>query len=72
MGSPTLQGASEDDFGEAIMACDMPRPCKLLSLDSYQKRFMWTHKEVDRAPHLVSDLALQIGDAEKFPRALGY
>ena len=28
------------------MACDMPEPCQLLSLDSCLKRFLWTHEEV--------------------------
>ena len=35
------------------MACDMPEPCKFPCLDSCQKRFLWTHKEVDLAPHPV-------------------
>ena len=34
-------------IGEAGMACDMPAPCKFPSLDSCQKRFLWTHKEAD-------------------------
>ena len=33
---------------------------------------MWTHKEVDLAPHPVVGLVLQVGDAEKFPQALGF
>ena len=33
--------------------CDMPEPCEFPSLDSCQKRFLWTHKEVDHAPHPV-------------------
>ena len=45
--SPTLQGAPRDGFGEAVMACDMPEPCKLPNLESYRKRFPWTHKQVD-------------------------
>ena len=31
--SPTLQGALKDDFREAVVACDMPKPCKVPSLD---------------------------------------
>ena len=31
---------------------------------------MWTHKEVDLAPHPVFGLVLPLGDAEKFPHAL--
>ena len=35
--SPTIQGALNADCGEAVVACDMPEPCKLPSLDSCQK-----------------------------------
>ena len=49
----------------------MPEQCKFPSLDSCQKRFLWTHKEVDLAPHSVVGLAFQVKDAEKFPQALG-
>ena len=52
------------------MACDMPKPCKFPSLDSCQ--ILWTHKEVDLAPHLVVGLVLQVGDRKKFPQALGF
>ena len=60
--SPTLQG-----FGEAVVACDMLEPFKFPSLDSCQKRLLWTHKGVDSFAPL-----LQVGDAEKFPPALGF
>ena len=53
------------------MACDMPDPHEFPSLDSCQKRFLWAHKEVDPASHPVAGLVLQVGDAEKFPQALG-
>ena len=56
--SPTLKDALQDSLGEAVMVCDMAKPCKFLSLDSCQKRFQWTHKEVDLAPHPVADLVL--------------
>ena len=56
--SPTPQDALKDGFGEAFMACDMPEPCKFLSLDSCQKRFLWTHTEVDLGPHPVAGLVL--------------
>ena len=49
----------------------MPEPCEFPSLDSCQKRFLWTHKEVFLALHPVVDLLLQVGDVEKFPHALG-
>ena len=52
--------------------CDMPKPCKFPSLDSGQKRFLWTHKEGDLALHPAADVVLQVGDAEKFPQALGF
>ena len=39
-GSPCLQGALKDGFGEAVVACDMPEPCKFPSLDSCQERFL--------------------------------
>ena len=44
--------------------------CKLPSLDSCQKSFLW--KEVDLAQHSVVGLVLQAGGAEKFLRALGF
>ena len=59
-------------FGQTVAACDMPEPFKFPSLDSCQKRFLWIHKEVDVAPHPVVGLVLQVGDAEKFPRALDF
>ena len=54
------------------MACDIPEPCKFPSLDSFQRRFPWTHKEVDLAPHQVVGFVLQVGDTKKFPHALGF
>ena len=50
----------------------MFEPCKFPSVDSCQKRLLWTHREVDLAPHPVVGLVLQEGDAEKFPHALGF
>ena len=63
MASPALQGALRDGFGEAVVACDIPEPCKFPSLDSCKKSFLWTHKEVG--------LELKVEDAEKFPDVLG-
>ena len=54
------------------MECDVSEPCKFLSLDSCQKRFLWTHKKVDLAPHPVFILMLIVGDREKFPYALDF
>ena len=62
----------EGCFGEAVIAGDMPEPSTFLSLDSCQKRFMWTHDEVDLAMHPVVGLVFQTGDTEKFPHALGF
>ena len=63
--SPILQDALKDGFGEAVVACDIPEPCKFSSLDSCQKRFLWTYKEVDFAQHRFVGLVLQVEDAEK-------
>ena len=52
------KGAVKDGFGEAVVTCDMPKPSKLSSFDSCQKRLLWTHKEVDFAPHPVVGLVL--------------
>ena len=49
----------------------MPEACKFPSLDSCQKRFQWTHKEVDLAPHSVVGLVLQVGDKAKSSETLG-
>ena len=62
----------KDGFGEAVVACDMPEPCKFLSLDSCKKRFLWTNKGVDLGPHPVVGLVPQVGHTEKFPQALGF
>ena len=51
------------------MACDMPEPCKFPSPDSCPKRILWTHTEVDFAPHPVVGLVLQVGGTVKFPQA---
>ena len=59
-------------FGKTVVACDMPEPCKFSPLDSCQKRFQWTHKEVDLAPHPVVGLVPQVEDAEKFPHAFRF
>ena len=64
--------ALNDGFWEAVVAYDMPEPCKLPSLGSCQKRFLWTHKEVDLAPHPVIGFVLQVGGVEKFPQAFGF
>ena len=63
----TLQDALKDGFGEAIMAWDMPEPCKFPPLDTCQKRSLWTHQKVDLAVHPVIGLVLQARDGEKFP-----
>ena len=59
-------------FWRGYRACDMSKPCNFTSLDSCQKRVLWTHKEVDLAPHPAVGLVLQVEDAEKFPQALSF
>ena len=54
------------------MACDMPKPCKFLSPDSCQRRFLWAHKGVDFALYLVVGLVLQLREVGKVPQALGF
>ena len=54
------------------MAYSMPKPRKFRSLQNCQKRFLWTHKEIDLVPHPVVGLVLQVGDVEKFPQAFGF
>ena len=39
------------------MARDTPEPCKFPSLDSCQRRFLWTHEEADLEPHLCMVMA---------------
>ena len=50
---------AEEESGEAVVACDISEQCKFQSLDSRQKRFLWTHKEADLAPHQVISLVFQ-------------
>ena len=57
---PPSKGALKDE-----LECDMFEPCKFPSLDSGQKKFLWTRKEADLAPHPVVGLVLQVGGAEK-------
>ena len=43
--SPILQGPLKDGFVEAVVGYDIPKPSKFPSLDSCQKRFLWTHTD---------------------------
>ena len=72
MALPTLKGALKDGFWEAVIVCDMSEPCKFPSLDSCQKRFLWTNKGVDLDLYPVVRLVLQVGHAKRFPQALGF
>ena len=54
------------------MECDMPKPCKFQFLNSSQKRLLWTYKKINHVSHPVVGLVLQVGDAKKFPLALGF
>ena len=50
----------------------MPEPCRFPSLNSCQKRCLWTNKEFDLTPHPVVVFVLQVGDTVQFPHALGF
>ena len=54
------------------MAFDMPESRTFSPHDSCQKRFLWTHKEVDLVLHSVVGFVLQVGNAEKFPHGRGF
>ena len=62
----------EEWFWRGCRGVLLVEPCKLPSVDSYHKRFLLTQKKDDLPPHPVVGLVLQVGDAEKFPRALGF
>ena len=70
-GSPTLQRALEDGFGDPVVACNMLEPFEFLFLDSYRKKFLWACRKIHLAPHPVVGLVLQVGSAEKFSQAFG-
>ena len=70
--SSSLQGVLKDGFGEAVVVCDMPEPCKFPPFNIRQKRFLWTHTEVDLAPHPVVGLVPQVENARKFFQALDF
>ena len=70
--STTAWSTPKDDIGEAVVARDMSERCEFLVFHSCQKGVLWAHKAVDLAPHPVVALVYQVGNAEKFPRALGF
>ena len=51
--SSTLYSALRDGFREVVVARDMPDPCEYPSLDSCQKRLLWTQKKIDPFVGLV-------------------
>ena len=53
------------------MARDMPEPYTYPPRGTCQERHLWTRKEFEVALHPVVGLELRVGDAEKFPQALG-
>ena len=53
---PTFKDALKGCFGEAVVACDIRKPCEFPSIDSCQKRLLWTHEELDFAPHPVVEV----------------
>ena len=50
-----LEGAMVDDFGEAVLAPDVPEPRELPSLDSCQKRILWAHESMPACKSCCSD-----------------
>ena len=62
--SPSHQDALQDDFGEAVVARDMPEPCLFPFLDSFQKRFRW---KLILLRTQSFGVVLQVGNAETFP-----
>ena len=62
---PTLQDAPKDGFGEAVIACDMPKPYKLLLPEEVPA-------DPHRTLHPVVGLVLQVEDTAKFPHALSF
>ena len=50
----------------------MLEPCKFPSPNSWQRRFLWTHKEVGPVLHPVIGFAFQVGAPEEFPSALSF
>ena len=61
-------------FGEAVVACDMLKPCKFPSRDNCQKKFLLPTRTLIllRAQSLVLCSKFQVGDAKEFPQALGF
>ena len=54
------------------MTCDMSKPCKFLSLDSCQQRFLWTYV-VDRVlKHNYLYVDIVMGDRYSVQNLLGH
>ena len=63
---PILQSALKMVLERLVWHVTCPH-CKFPSLDSCKKRFLWTHKEVDLAPHPVVGLVQPTICAEQVP-----
>ena len=59
-------------FEKLLWRVACPNYASFRLFDIRQKRFPWTHKEVDLVLHPVDGLVLEVGDAEKFPHAPGF
>lgn len=65
-----FDSASRDGFVEAIMSCDVAKPCHLPALNSDEKRFLSAHETFSLAPLIVVHFVLAVGDAEEFSQSL--
>ena len=59
--SPTLEGALKDGFGEAVMACDMPKPCKCPSLSLSASQIFMTKCYDARFSNMNAKLVDSVG-----------
>ena len=70
MTASDLPDALKNGFGEAVMMCSVPKQSEFPCLDCCQKKFLWTHREVDLALHqslvLVLPVALGLESPDPF------
>ena len=63
----------KDGLGKTVLARDVHEPFEFPSpTDTVARRgYQWAHKDTVLAPHPVVGRMLLVGDAERFPKALG-